>query len=163
MVLESIETMQTAEEAAPRGNPRVLTVPTAASADAQSRKLGLWTSDRMQVSTWRLRPGQQILPHMHPRADGMIVVLEGEGEFLTFDAEDPNPDICYMPAPHYGVTPPPQGSFGNPSRHPVGPASVGMVPPGVFYGLVNTGSEQLVAVAVTSCDTSETVWTTRPQ
>jgi oxalate decarboxylase/phosphoglucose isomerase-like protein (cupin superfamily) len=142
---------------------RVLTVPSEPCSDAQPRRFGLWATERMQAAAWRLGAGQQILPHMHPEADGMISILEGEGEFLIFDSEDPNPEVCYMPAPERGVTPPPQGPLGEPSRHPVGPGSVGMVAPGVYYGLVNTGSDQLVAVAMTASETSGTVWTVRPQ
>ncbi|GHF66405.1 oxalate decarboxylase/phosphoglucose isomerase-like protein (cupin superfamily) [Amycolatopsis bartoniae] len=142
---------------------RIITVPSEPISDPQPRKLGLWSTERLQVSAWRLRQGQQIVAHMHPKADGMIVVLRGDGELFVFDTEEPNPDVCYMPAPERGVTPPPQAPLGEATRHSVGSGIVGLVPAGTFYGLVNTGPGPLVAVAATAPDPSATIWTTRPQ
>jgi oxalate decarboxylase/phosphoglucose isomerase-like protein (cupin superfamily) len=140
---------------------RVVTVPAGPSSDVQSRKFGLWAGERMQAAAWRLRPGQQIVPHMHPNADGMIVVLAGHGDFLVFDEEEPNPDMCYVPSPEKVIVGPTEGSIGEPSRRPIGPGSVGFAVAGVFYGLDNTGSDQLVAVAVTAPDVDSTVWAAR--
>ncbi|MEV4439208.1 cupin domain-containing protein [Streptomyces sp. NPDC049577] len=127
------------------------------------RKLGLWASERMQAAAWRLGPGQDISARMHPVADGMILVLAGHGEFQVFDGEEPEPAGAYVPSAHYPLDAPPRRPLPEPSRHPIGPGSVGMAPAGLYYGLVNTGDEQLVAVAVTASDTTGTAWTVRGQ
>ncbi len=142
-------------------NFQVVDVPSAPSSDAQSRKLGLWFGPRLKAAAWNLRPGQQIVPHMHPDADGMVVVLSGSGDFLVYEEDAPNPDMCYVPSPINVVAVPSSGAVGEPGRRPVGPGSIGFAPAGVFYGLANTGAEPLVAVTVTSSDTDSTVWAAR--
>ena len=140
---------------------RAFAVPTEPVTDPVPRKLGLWASSRMQAAGWRLRPGQDISARMHPLADGMIVVLAGEGEFQVFDEESPDAAAAYVPSAHYPLDAPPRRSLPEPSRHPVRPGMVCMAPAGCYYGLVNSGDEQLVAVAVTASDTSGTAWTVR--
>ncbi|MEU6862339.1 cupin domain-containing protein [Streptomyces sp. NPDC046876] len=140
---------------------RAFAVPTAPVSDAVPRKLGLWASEHMQASAWRVSPGQDISARMHPQADGMFLVLQGRGEFQVFDGEEPEAAGAYVPSAHYPLDAPPKRSLPEPSRYEVGPGMVCMAPAGLFYGLVNTGDEQLVAVAVTASDTSGTAWTVR--
>lgn len=140
---------------------RTFTVPTAPCDDSVARKLGLFASERMQAAAWRLSPGQDISARSHPKADGMIVVLAGRGEFQVFDSAEPDPGACYVPSAHYPLDAPPKKPLPEPSRHPVAAGDVGLAPAGLYYGLVNTGDEQLVAIAVTASDTSGTSWTVR--
>ncbi|MFJ7213642.1 cupin domain-containing protein [Amycolatopsis sp. NPDC098790] len=140
---------------------RTFTVPTEPCADSVARKLGVFASDRMQAAAWRLAPGQDISARMHPRADGLVVVLAGRGEFQVFETAEPDPAGCYVPSAHYPLDAPPKRPLPEPGRHEIGPGSVGVAPAGLYYGLVNTGDEVLVAVTVTASDTSGTSWTVR--
>ncbi|MCB5910432.1 cupin domain-containing protein [Streptomyces pinistramenti] len=140
---------------------RTVSVPTKPCNDPVPRKLGLWAGERMQAAAWRLNPGQEISARMHPQADGMIIVLEGHGEFQVFDTEEPEAAGAYVPSAHYPLDAPQKRALPEPSRHHVGPGTAGMAPAGLFYGLVNTGDEHLVAVAVTASDTTGTAWTVR--
>ncbi|MCC0100228.1 hypothetical protein K7B10_36720 [Streptomyces flavotricini] len=140
---------------------RAVSVPTEPVSDPVPRKLGLWASERMQASAWRLSPGQDISARMHPQADGMFLILQGEGEFQAFDKQEPEAAGAYVPSAHYPLDAPPKRPLPEPSRSAVKPGMVCVAPAGLFYGLVNTGEEQLVAVAVTASDTSGTAWTVR--
>ncbi|MFB6818646.1 cupin domain-containing protein [Streptomyces sp. NPDC056347] len=140
---------------------RSITVPTEPCHDSVARKLGLWSSEHMQAAAWRLNPGQDISARMHPQADGLIVVLEGQGEFQTFDTEEPEAAGSYVPSAHYPLDAPPKRPLPEPNRYEVGPGTISLAPAGLYYGLVNTGDEQLVAVSVTASDTSGTAWTVR--
>ncbi|MEV7596882.1 cupin domain-containing protein [Kitasatospora sp. NPDC089797] len=140
---------------------RAVAVPTEPVFDAVPRKLGLWASGRLQASAWRLSPGQDISARMHPQADGMFLIVQGRGEFQVFDGQEPEAAGAYVPSAHYPLDAPPKRPLPEPSRSQVEAGMVCMAPAGLFYGLVNTSEEQLVAVAVTASDTSGTAWTVR--
>lgn len=140
---------------------RTVSMPTEPCHDPVPRKLGLWGSSRMQAASWRLNPGQDISARMHPLADGVIIVFEGSGEFQTFDEQEPTAAGTYVPSAHYPLDAPPKRPLPEPSRYPVGPGTVSFAPAGLFYGLVNTGDEQLIAMTVTASDTNGTAWTVR--
>ncbi|CAL9640601.1 hypothetical protein SUDANB120_06334 (plasmid) [Streptomyces sp. enrichment culture] len=140
---------------------RAFPVPTEPVSDPVPRKLGLWASERMQASAWRLAPGQDISARMHPQADGMFLIVRGQGEFQVFDGQEPEAAGSYVPSAHYPLDAPPKRPLPEPTRHRVEAGMVCMAPAGLFYGLVNSGEEQLVAVAVTASDTSGTAWTVR--
>ncbi|AUI60374.1 hypothetical protein B1H26_24320 [Amycolatopsis sp. BJA-103] len=91
----------------------------------------------------------------------MIVILAGRGEFQVFDGDEPDPAACYVPSAHYPLDAPAKKQLPEPSRYPVEAGSVGHAPAGLYYGLVNTGNDVLVAITVTASDTSGTSWTVR--
>ena len=62
------------------------------------------------ASAWRIRPGQDISARMHPKADGMILVFAGHGEFQVFDSAEPDPAGAYVPSAHYPLDAPPPGA-----------------------------------------------------
>jgi len=141
--------------------PHVIEVPTAPCDDEQPRKLGIWFSERMQATAWRLSPGQRYVARSHPRADSLLLVLRGQGDYLVYGDEQPQPDGLYTPDPYAPVEAPPPVELPKATVTPVLPGSVAMTPSGLFYGLVNTGTEQLAAVVVTAPDPSGSVYTIR--
>jgi oxalate decarboxylase/phosphoglucose isomerase-like protein (cupin superfamily) len=136
-------------------------VPTGDIEDEQPRKCGIWFTERLQVASWRLSPGQRIVAHHHPRADSLTLVLSGRGDYLVYERDQPDPAVCYVSKPDEVVVPPPPGDLGEPSRYPVQAGSVTVAAAETFYGLVNTGDEQLVAVVVTGPDPVDSVYTVR--
>jgi oxalate decarboxylase/phosphoglucose isomerase-like protein (cupin superfamily) len=142
-------------------NARIVQALSTHRRDEQPRKQGIWFTDRMQAATWQLAPGQRIVAHCHPKADSLIIVLSGAGEFFVYEDVDPNPAVCYISEPDTVVVPPPPGDLGNPTRTAVGPGSIAVTAAGWFYGLVNTGTDTVVVVAVTAPDPSSSVYTVR--
>lgn len=140
---------------------RVIHAPSAGIQDEQPRKHGVWYTDRMQAATWHLAPGQRIVAHCHPKADSLLTILRGNGEYFVYEDEDPDPAVCYVPAPDAVVVPPPPGDPGTAKTIPVGPGSMAFTPAGKFYGLVNTGSDFVIALAVTAADPSRSIYTVR--
>lgn len=130
--------------------------------DGQPLKRGIWHTTRLQVSCWQLNPGQQIVAHCHPDADDVVVVVRGSGDYLSFEDSDPAAAVQYVPRPDAVVVPPPPApDAGAPRRVAVRAGSVGMAPAGSFHGLVNTGSDELVALVVTGADPSDSIYTVR--
>ncbi|MFC8513889.1 hypothetical protein [Streptomyces sp. NPDC057257] len=140
---------------------RVIQVPSVAVHDEQARKQGVWYTDRMQAATWHLAPGQRIVAHCHPEADSLLSVISGTGEYFVYEDEEPNPSVCYVSEPDVVVVPPPPGDPGTPKGTAVGPGSLAFTPAGRFYGLVNNGTEPVIALAVTAADPSHSVYTVR--
>jgi quercetin dioxygenase-like cupin family protein len=130
--------------------------------DPQPFKQGAWSSPHLKVAVWRLNPGQRITAHLHPGGDDLMVVLHGTGEYLCYDGVEPDVATQYEPHPQRVVVPPPlaAGDEGA-ERIAVAAGSVVMVAPGIFHGLVNTGTEQLVAVVVTGPQTAGSLYVTR--
>jgi mannose-6-phosphate isomerase-like protein (cupin superfamily) len=129
--------------------------------DEQSRKLGIWFSERMQAAVWRLSPGQRIVAHCHPNADSLTMVVSGTGSYLDYDGQTPDPAVCYVSKPDVKVVPPPPGDLGRPRLRPVQGGSVAVTGADHYFGLVNTGSDELVAVVVTAPDSSDSIYTVR--
>jgi oxalate decarboxylase/phosphoglucose isomerase-like protein (cupin superfamily) len=140
---------------------RVVPVPTETQNTEQPTKFGIWCTDRMHASTWHVRPGQRIVTNMHPLADEIITILAGSADLIVFDEQPPNPDICYEPEPGRGVTPPPPGDHGPHRRLPIISGEVGLIGAGTFWGLLNTGEDDVVAVSCVGPDVSKTSWTVR--
>jgi oxalate decarboxylase/phosphoglucose isomerase-like protein (cupin superfamily) len=129
--------------------------------DDQPRKHGIWSTERMQAALWNLAPGQRIVAHCHPEADSLLTVYSGEGDYFVFEGEDPDPAVCYVSEPDSVVVPPAPGDPGPATAVPVRSGAVALTPAGRYYGLVNTGSEPLTALAVTAPDPSSSVYTVR--
>ncbi len=142
-------------------NARVVTVPVTTDNVEQPTKFGIWCTERLHAATWHVRPGQRIVTNMHPHADEVITVLSGSGDVIVFDERDPNEEICYQPEPSRGVTPPPPGDHGPHSRLPIAAGEVALVAAGTYWGLVNTGEDDLIAVSCVGPDVSDTSWTVR--
>jgi mannose-6-phosphate isomerase-like protein (cupin superfamily) len=49
-------------------------------------KESLWTGDTSRINIISLRSGQEIKPHIHD-GDHIWIILEGSGEFLSFNEE----------------------------------------------------------------------------
>jgi oxalate decarboxylase/phosphoglucose isomerase-like protein (cupin superfamily) len=140
---------------------RVVQPPADPASDDQPRKLGIWFGERIQAAAWRLGPGQRIVAHCHPRADSVIVVLSGRGQYFVYDDAGPDPAVRYVSKPDEVVAPPPPADPGPAETRAVCSGSVALTSAGRFYGLVNDGADQLVAVVVTGPDASESVYTVR--
>ena len=65
---------------------------------AKASKTALAEGRHAKVSLWCLEPGQDIHPHVH-EGDHAWVVTEGEGWFLTADAEQPVSAGTFLFAP----------------------------------------------------------------
>lgn len=130
---------------------------------SQPSKQGLWFGHNLQTALWRLNPGQRIVAHQHPRADDVMIVIEGQGEYLYYDSpESPAPETCYQPDPCRVVVPPsvPSSDDGT-TRISVEPGSIVMTAHGVFHALRNSSDGQLVLAVVTGPDSSDSVYTVR--
>jgi quercetin dioxygenase-like cupin family protein len=128
----------------------------------QPFKLGLWATDNMRVARWQLAPGQRIIAHAHPSADDLVVVLAGEGHYLSYDDATPPESTQYIPEPCKVVVPPshPADDSGCSMIH-VTAGHVIVAPQGTFHGLLNTGSEHMIAVVATGPDIDGTRYVAR--
>ncbi|WP_460305856.1 cupin domain-containing protein [Actinocorallia aurea] len=132
-----------------------------AESDEQPHKRGIWFTDKLQAASWRLAPGQSIIAHCHPAADELLLVVSGQGEYLAYDSP-PDAAVCYVPRADAVVVPPPAALDGTlPRRLPVGPGAAAMTEAGRYHGLINIGTEPLLAVVVTGPDPSGSIYTVR--
>lgn len=131
--------------------------------DPQPLKHGLWFTQHLQVGLWHLNPGQRITTHLHPRADDLMVVVQGAGDYLYYpEGTGPTTAGCYEPSPTHVVVPPStRPDDAGATRVTVGPGSVIATGAGAFHGLVNTGEGQLVVAVATGPDVTESVYVTR--
>lgn len=128
----------------------------------QPFKLGLWATENIRVSRWHLSPGQRIVTHAHPRADDLVVVLHGDGHYLSFEDVTPSPAMRYVPEPCKVVVPPAQRPDHTCCHMiPVSTGHVVIARQGTFHGLVNTGDHELVAVVATGPDIRDTEYVVR--
>jgi mannose-6-phosphate isomerase-like protein (cupin superfamily) len=60
--------------------------------DKKANKETLWTGNTSRINIINLRPGQEIKPHIHD-GDHIWIILEGSGEFLSFNEESSIIDV----------------------------------------------------------------------
>ena len=77
------------------------------------------TADTNSV-VWRLKPGQEIAPHMHTTSDDIWICLQGKGEFY----------------PEKGV------------KKPIQAGDVIVSPRSTCHGMINTGDEDFIFVGI---------------
>lgn len=130
--------------------------------DDQPYKRGLWASDHMRVATWHLEPGQRIVAHAHPHADDVMVILAGDGHYLSYDDRGPDPQAVYTPQPGAVVVPPTVKAEDSGCRMiPVSAGHVIVAAAGAFHGVANTGGQPLLVVVATGPNIDDSPYVVR--
>lgn len=115
---------------------------------SQPVKFGVHASPNQTVSIWKLRPGQQLPLHIHDVGEDTWVVVEGRGECYLLE-QGAGFANAYCPDPNAVVIPPSKVDHDPVAGIPVEAGSVVVNPPSTYHGIRNTGSIDLVMVAVT--------------
>ncbi len=111
----------------------------------QCYKKGLYATKKNAVSIWHFSSGQELPLHKHTTGDDIWIVIAGEGEYLWSEQEDL--ENTYEPNPKKVVLPP-EKVYIKCNKRKIGKNTIIVNEAGVFHGLRNNSSEQLVIVSI---------------
>ena len=86
----------------------------------EATRTAVYNTDSTSGVLWRVRPGQEIVPHCHPNSDDIWICVQGAGVFY----------------PELGV------------EEPVAKGDIIVSPKGACHGMRNTGDDDFVFVGI---------------